>query len=346
MPRILAILTVRNEAAFLLDWIAHHQAAGISDFLVYSNDCEDGTDAMLDRLQALGLLTHQRNPGPYDSRGIQFTALKDAERHPLVKSADWLLPLDVDEYVNVKIGDHTLPALIDALPEATAITLTWRLFGNAGEVRYRDIPVTRAFTRAAPAVLYWPWRAAMFKTLYRNDGSYRRLGVHRPRGLAQARADTVRWFDGRGRELDAQFTNRRIFSNFGRDNYGLVQLNHYALGAMESYLLKADRGRAVHDGDRLGLDYWVERNFNDEDDSSIAALSEPTKARKDALLADAELARLHHAAVSWRRRRFDELMQQEPYRALMGRLMLCPPTKPLSLKEARFLIARGSAPQG
>ena len=346
MTRILAILTVRNEAAFLLDWIAHHRAAGITDMLVFSNDCEDGTDALLDRLQARGVLTHVRNPGPYDSRGVQFTALQRAERHPLVAQVDWLLPLDVDEFVNVKIGNHSLPALIEALPEATAITLTWRLFGNAGEIRYRDVPVPLAFTRAAPAVLYWPWRAAMFKTLYRNDGSYRRLGVHRPRGLTPEGARAVRWFDGRGQELDAQFHRRRIFSNFGRDNYGMVQLNHYPLGAMESYLLKADRGRAVHGDDQLGLDYWVERNFNDAEDSSISALAGPARDLRAALIGDAETARLHHAAVAWRRARFDHLMTQEPYRALMGRLMLCPPTRPLSLKQARFLISRGTPPQG
>ena len=47
-PQFLAILCVRNEAAFLLDWLAHHRATGFTDFLVFSNDCTDGTDLMLD----------------------------------------------------------------------------------------------------------------------------------------------------------------------------------------------------------------------------------------------------------------------------------------------------------
>ena len=36
--RFLAILTVRNEGAFLIDWLAHHRACGFTDFLVFSND--------------------------------------------------------------------------------------------------------------------------------------------------------------------------------------------------------------------------------------------------------------------------------------------------------------------
>ena len=48
--RATALRGVKNEGAFLVEWLAHHRACGFSDFLVYSNDCSDGTDLMLDRL--------------------------------------------------------------------------------------------------------------------------------------------------------------------------------------------------------------------------------------------------------------------------------------------------------
>ncbi|MHA6323487.1 glycosyltransferase family 2 protein [Roseivivax sp. CAU 1753] len=338
---ILAILCVRNEGAYLLDWLAHARAAGIGHVLAYSNDCDDGTDAILDRLAEIGHVTHCRNPGPYDKGGIQFTALKDAASQPVVAQADWILPLDVDEFVNVHVGARTLPALIEALPEAQAITLTWRLFGCAGQVRYAPTPVPERFTRAAPKVMHWPWRAAMFKTLYRNDGSYRKPGVHRPRDPDKAKVGHARWFDGSGRELDAQFRTRRIFSTFGQDNQQLVQLNHYPLGSMEEYVLKAARGRAVHTDHLLGLDYWVERNFNTDEDRSIAPVSAMAAPIRAALGQDAELGRLHAAAVDWRRARFDALMLQEPYRALMGRLMMTRPSQPLPPKAAGFLKSYG-----
>ncbi|ETW14721.1 glycosyl transferase family protein [Roseivivax marinus] len=339
--RILAILCVRNEGAFLLDWLAHHRAAGVAHVLAYSNDCEDGTDAILDRLAALGHVTHHRNAGPFDDRGVQFTALNHAAGTPEVADADWILPLDVDEFVNVHVGGRTLPDLIAALPEADAITLTWRLFGNAGQARYADVPVPRRFTRAAPAVLDWPWRAAMFKTLYRADGTYRKPGVHRPRAPVAGRVDAARWFDGAGRELPEAFRTGRIFSPFGRDNYALAQLNHYPLGDCESYVLKADRGRAVHASDRLGLDYWVERNFNTDTDESILALAPHVDAIRAELAADPDLARLHTAAVAWRKTRFEALLMAEPFRALYGRLLMTPPSRPLPRAVAQQLLALG-----
>ena len=330
--RITAVLTVRNEGAFLLEWLAHHRACGISDFLVFSNDCDDGTDAMLDRLAALGWLTHVPNPGPHPE-GPQWAALKRADRHPLVTGADWLLPLDVDEFVNVHVGDRTIPALLAALPEATAIPLTWRLFGNAGVVGFDDRPVTEVFTRAAPAVLHWPWRAQLFKTLYRNDGSYGKLGVHRPRRPDPARKP--RWFDGSGRELPAVCHGARIFSAPGRDHGRLAQLNHYPLGAVESYVLKCDRGRAVHGGDRLGMDYWVERNFVAVEDRTVLGLASGTL--RGELHGDPVLGPLHRAAVAWRRARLAALMAEEPWRALYGRLLLAPPSRILSPAEAETI---------
>ena len=339
----LAILTVRNEAAFLLEWLAHHRAVGFDDFVVFSNDCTDGTDAMLDRLQAMGWLTHQPNPGPYEKGGIQFTAMKAAAKLAQVRAADWILPLDVDEFVNIHTGDGTLSALHAALPDATAITLTWRLFGNGGVVRYADTPVTETFAKAAPEVLYWPWRASMFKTLYANDGTYRKPGIHRPRDPDASRLDAARWYDSHGRALDAQFKTRRIFSNFGQPNYGLAQINHYPLGAMESYVLKADRGRAVHSDDLLGLDYWVERNFSTDTDTSIRRYDAARDTHLTALKADKTLANLHESAVAWRKARFDALMLQEPFRALFGRLLMTQPTRPVSPKAAQFMVNYATA---
>lgn len=291
---------------------------------------------MLDRLDAMGIVTHKRNDGPYDKGGIQFTALKAAEKLPIVRRADWILPLDVDEFVNIHTGDRTLPALLAALPDATAITLTWRLFGNADVVHFEDTPVTRQFTRAAPVVMHWPWRSAMFKTLYRNDGTYGKLGVHRPRKPDDDRLAQARWFDGEGRELDDKFKTTRIFSNYGRSNYALAQLNHYPLGAMESFVVKADRGRAVHSDHMLDVDYWVERNFCTDEDRSI--LSFDSSGELAALKSDPELAALHDAAVAWRKARFQELMLHEPYRALFGRLLMTPPSRPVPVNAARFMI--------
>ncbi|MES2916066.1 MAG: glycosyltransferase family 2 protein [Pseudomonadota bacterium] len=332
--RLTVVLCVRNEGAFLLEWLAHHRAVGVTDFLVFSNDCDDGTEAMLDRLESLGWLTHVRNPGPHPE-GPQWSALKQADRHPLVTGADWVLTLDIDEFVNVHVGDRTIPALLAALPHATAVTLTWRVFGNAGVVEFADAQVTETFVRAAPSVLYWPWRALLFKTLVRNDGSYGKLGVHRPRSPVAGRMAGQHWQDGSGRVLPAAFHAKRIFSDVGRDPHVLVQLNHYPLGAVQSFVLKRDRGRAVHANGGLDAGYWVERNFNAVEDRSILALD--SRDARAALMADPVLGPLHLAAVAWRHERFRQLMRDDAWRSLYGQLLMAGPTRVLTKPEAESI---------
>lgn len=334
--RVTGVLTVRNEGAFLLEWLAHHRTVGFTDFLVFSNDCDDGTDLMLDRLATLGWLTHIRNPGPWPE-GPQWAALKAADRHALVREADWLLVFDIDEFVNIHVGDGTLADLMAAAPAATGFALTWRMFGNAGVVAQQDRPVTETFLRAAPREIHWPWRAAMIKTLYRNDGSFGRLGVHRPRQADPDRRAAACWVDGSGRTLPPDFVEKRIFTDLGRDCYGLVQMNHYALGSMQGYLVKADRGRANRDASGFDLGYWVERNFCAVEDRSILRLTERAAPLRRDLLADPVLGPLHHAAHLWRVKRFQYLVKDMAWRDLYGRLLLTPPARILTARQARAI---------
>jgi hypothetical protein len=342
--RILAVLTVRNEGAFLLEWLAHHHAVGFTDFLVFSNDCVDGTDNMLDRLAGMGVLTHIRNPAPHP-QGPQWAALKTASSHPLFAAADWAIALDIDEFVNIHVGAHRVSDLLAALPDATAIPLTWRMFGNAGVVPFTDAPIRHIFTHAAPAILHWPWRASLFKTLFRVDGTYAKLGVHRPRNPDPTRLSGQRWFDGSGRQLPAAFRNGRIISPMGTDNFKLAQLNHYALGAMQSYLVKCDRGRANRDASAFDMGYWIERNFSDVADTTVLALDPEIQPLIDQWKSDDQLSTLHETAVAWRHARFESLMSEEPWRALFGRLLLTAPTRVLSADQARMIWHHSVQPQ-
>lgn len=335
--RACIVTSVKNEAAFLLEWLAHHRKVGFDHFVVFSNDCTDGTDEMLDRLQDMGWLTHLPNPGPHP-KGAQWSALKAAAAHAGLRAADWLLFSDVDEFVNIHVGARDVTSLVAALPGADAIALTWRLFGNDGVIGYEDRPLTQTFTRAAPATLGWPWRAQMYKTLFRNDGTFGRLGVHRPRDPRPG--SDPRWFDGSGRDVTASLAQGRLYSDYRRDNYALAQMNHYALGAMESYLVKADRGRANRDAPAFDLGYWIERNICEAEDRSIEGID--SSELRAALHADPILGALHQSAVSWRKTRFTALMQSDAWRGLFGRLLMVPASRSLP-PEVAELIHRHSS---
>jgi hypothetical protein len=180
-PSITLVTAMRNEGPFVLEWIAHYRALGATGVVVVTNDCDDGTDALLDRLAAAGEVLHLRQeakPGK-----VQWAALALAEETGAVREADWVTVIDCDEFVTLRPPLATLPDLIAAAEEADAIVLPWRLFGHAGHLRFADAPVTERFTQAIPEDALFPGFARSFKTLARwTGGPFRRLGIHRPRG--------------------------------------------------------------------------------------------------------------------------------------------------------------------
>ncbi|MEO0693576.1 MAG: glycosyltransferase family 2 protein, partial [Pseudomonadota bacterium] len=63
MPhRFLIVTNMKNEGPYILEWMAHHLALGFGHVIAVTNDCVDGTDEILQRLQALGHVTHLINP--------------------------------------------------------------------------------------------------------------------------------------------------------------------------------------------------------------------------------------------------------------------------------------------
>ena len=47
---------MKNEAPYIVEWIAYHRAIGVDNFLIYTNDCADSTDEVLGRLMELGIV--------------------------------------------------------------------------------------------------------------------------------------------------------------------------------------------------------------------------------------------------------------------------------------------------
>jgi hypothetical protein len=52
--RILLAATMPNEGPYILEWVAYHLAIGFTDIVICTNDCVDGSLALLERLQELG----------------------------------------------------------------------------------------------------------------------------------------------------------------------------------------------------------------------------------------------------------------------------------------------------
>lgn len=336
-PRALIVTCMRDEGPFILEWLAHHKAIGFTDFLVYSNDCDDGTERMLNRLSEMGEILHVPNPA-MGKKTVQWQALSAAADHPIMNEVDWIYGTDVDEFLNVKSGDGHLSDLFNACPEATGFALAWRMFGDNGIAGFADAPITDQFTRCAPEGMVWPWRAIQFKCLYRNDGTYQKLGVHMPKKADADKEQKTVWRDGSGKQLPRRVPKGSTLIPTLANQYELAQINHYALGSAENFLVKRQRGKPNHTTDQIDLAYWADRNFNTVEDLSISRVKPLSNPILQQFHADKELSNLHNAAVQWRHTEIRKLLEESETFYLYARVIQIGSTKVLPQKQQQHLF--------
>lgn len=300
------VACMKTEAPYILEWLAHHRAIGVDNFVVYTNGSDDTTDPLLQRLDALGLVHHRSNDG-WTGKSPQQHALDLAVSDPVVQAADWVAHIDVDEFINVRCGNGTLADFQARVPGATHVAMTWRLFGHNGIAGFDDRLVIDQFDTCAPRFVPKPHTAWGFKTLQRNTGAYRKLSCHRPNGLVPEMADQVKWVNGSGQDMTTEVLRNGWRNSKKSIGYDLLQLNHYALRSAESFLIKRQRGRALHVDRTIGLNYWIRMDWSGARDITIKRNIPRLRAELSRMMQDPEVARLHAEGVAWHRARAAEL---------------------------------------
>lgn len=92
--KVCGISIVRNEVDIIGLNILHHLSLGLDEILIVDNGSSDGTERVLQQLDIDGRIKWSKNAGPYRQPEI-FTELgREAYR----RGADWVLPIDADEF--------------------------------------------------------------------------------------------------------------------------------------------------------------------------------------------------------------------------------------------------------
>lgn len=314
-PRRLLLSCMKNEGATVLEWVAYHRVIGFDHFLIYTNDCEDGTDLIWKRLDQMGLASFQDNPPkrPVARHKPQVRGLIRAMTHPAYTSAEWVMMLDADEFLNIHAGDGRLPDLLAQNADADCFMINWRLFGSSGVQDFEPGFVTEQFLHGADPERVSRSHALAPKSIFRPD-RFSKPNIHRPGNPV----------DG-GERVYATASGQTIPRSWGavsrHGGYSHAQINHYSVQSMDMLLLKFARGFAVERQMESPQDYLAARDFNHCRDVSVLRHQPEVRAEYDRLIADPVLARLQAAAVAWRRKKLAEALAQPELRALKAALV-------------------------
>lgn len=206
---------VRNEAPYLLQWIAHYRVLGFEQITIYDNQSNDGTPRILAPLARAGVIN-----AVYwkDREDRQRRAYNNALRR-LRNHVEWCLFADLDEFLVLDPG-LALNDILPTDPRISAVGIPWRMFGSAGQRNRGTGLVIERFTKAAPTF------HRLVKSLVRLRDA-RKIGIHTPKQINGRVTDLL------GMPLDLQ-TPRTAPSP--------ARINHYFNRSWEEFVYKRLRG--------------------------------------------------------------------------------------------------------
>lgn len=311
--------SVRNEAAFLIEWIAFHKVIGFTRMVVYENESDDGTTQLLSALAQNGELEHLPFT-PSAELPLQTFVAQLANEAGHFSDGDWVLWIDADEFLNVRCGDGTVHDLTAAAPGADAFVLNWRTMGAAPLPPWPPRLIHECYGLASKRT---NWMNRGVKTLFRWGGAFSAMpeqGPHRPPITDLAQLDFSRCVNGSGTPLSPHGVNAIWLTGkdcleawcLDRNDWGfrLAQVNHYAVRDAASFLLRRRRGDAMGRADtlqdkaaqRYSRDYFRLRDRRDVEETSIlrheaATTAEMARLRALPGVAEAEAEALHRTAA-------------------------------------------------
>lgn len=279
---------MRNEAPFILEWVAHHLAIGFDEITIISNDCTDGSDRLLAALANIGAIRHLDITPPRDVSPQMAAYAHLAKQADYFANEDWVMVLDSDEFLNLPEGIDSVRERLEGIAKTTdIIALHWACFGDKGQAQWEKGDVSAQYL----------WRLADdnllnggVKSFVRGLSRFDRLSNHHPRKLMSK--DEIRIRLPNGEYISYRQTDGRLFRYIrhlpqSAMSYEFGQINHYCIKSFDSFLLRRARGLGYGDIPRYTEEYFQKFSKNAKVyDGSILRFRAQMIAKKQELLQD------------------------------------------------------------
>jgi hypothetical protein len=243
-------------------------------------------------LEDEGVITHLHHKPRFPYRNAQRSALRALNRSHILNNGDWLIWLDGDEFLNIKIGEGNVSDLVGAVGGNLGMIIPWRIFGDSENKDFRGRFISNLFSMAANET-FDPETCAI-KTFFRYHRQFTRYYkcMHMPKIdyqiLSGRSHDQLLNSSG---EKSKQRKSRSKLENASDFSYRIAQINHYSVRTESLFSYKRSRGRGnnrtslgIRRNERHTVDFFMSFNKNECVDTSILVHEQATVSEMQRLL--------------------------------------------------------------
>lgn len=278
VPTLGVMAMMRNEAPYILEWIAHHRLVGVSRFYIADNGSDDGLGSILAALDRAGVVRRIDFPGtpgtPPQKHGHRALILAAGTE------VDWLAAIDADEFIEPRAGYRRATDWLQTLPaEVGGVAMNWACYGSAGRNAPGEGLVAERFPRRGHDARA-PNRH--YKMIVRPACIRRMISPHH---LELAEGFAI--VDSNGNPLAE--AGRKASGRSRACVWGALRLRHYAVKSRSEFFFRKLPLRRTTSGELRSPGYFAAHDFNEVPDPFPGPHLEALKAeveRLRALLSD------------------------------------------------------------
>lgn len=127
------VAIIKNEAAYIEEWVRYHLIIGVDYFFLYDNGSTDNTIDLLKKYIEFGVVTLTEFPG----QGMQLPAYNDALKR-FGSRTKYMAFIDADEFLyscdKTKSVKQQVEEIFSLYPNVGGLAVNWRMFGSSGHV--------------------------------------------------------------------------------------------------------------------------------------------------------------------------------------------------------------------
>ncbi len=240
----------------------------------------------------------------FQPHALAYTPLLPEFRH-----ADFYISMDVDEFINIRLGNGQMSDLLEKTGPFDALSMSELCHGSNFKEDYERgwmIDLFPNHQREAPGKRR---SRRGVKTIVRLGEKLKHVRNHRPD--LRTDASPVTWLNGSGESLTSLHEDPLENGIDVRGTYKHVVLDHFPLRSLNSYLVKMFRGDVVVKDKMVSQRYWRQRDRQSNSTSTFERQKEGFQKVYHELMNDEKLAMLHEYCCTAHEARIAELLGDE-----------------------------------